>query len=715
MSTREKTLVASNDITCHDTLTQLLTSEYHVLNVSDEKSLFATLRQYERGIKLIVISTEFAGMIQYRLLRTLKRSTKFAEIPILVLASSDPNISETDALQIGASDFIRMPYQEDVFLCRVRNLAAPWHRPNSLSPQETDPTTGMLNRESFYEKAERLIRENPEIQYHIVCSRISNITKIRQKHVHTKIHAMYRELAAIFQEKACSEHGILGQLEDDQFAMCLPYHEDKIALHLLFIRDAVDALFPQTDIHLQFGIYTVEDPAIDVGLMCEQVLDAIRHTPENLHFLSYQTFQVNKKNLALQSELTVPLDETALQLHFHLYYDLSNSKIAAMEAVPYWANETIGTFSGFGSAIAKTGMFFKLDCLSLRRICNLIAGYPARIPILFTPTHHTLLLPGCAEAFASVLHAGKISPGRISILIPASDCTKHRAAMQEAIRDFRTLGFHVLLSSFGAESYRRESFSDFRVDGILLDFALLRKETQFRTKIMRLNNAIRMAKWIRCPLIVKNMTSQEELTFMRSIGASLGAVNCMEKPLQESDIDALLQAKGMESNKDWLIHRTFSQQDLWNPASPFNIWFDLMVGAALLLEMQQSILSPLRGNDSFFSRFHIDRSGFCMCSRDFLSFVHPDDKEKLLAACAKARDTLQEIDIQFALQAVNKRRSPYIQIHAKTKALFRTDQTAILMITLDEPPAKRVQPIKTIQKQAPESEPEQLTLCASDE
>jgi CheY-like chemotaxis protein len=75
--------------------------------------------------ELILLDVDMPDMSGMDLLRLLKRTPRFAAIPVIMLTVSREREMVMEALRDGAADFIVKPFDRDTLLQKIRRAAAP--------------------------------------------------------------------------------------------------------------------------------------------------------------------------------------------------------------------------------------------------------------------------------------------------------------------------------------------------------------------------------------------------------------------------------------------------------------------------------------------------------------------------------------------------------------------------------------------------------------
>ncbi|MBR1854352.1 MAG: diguanylate cyclase [Lachnospiraceae bacterium] len=98
-------------------------------------------------VLLDVMMPEMDGFEIYRRLREYEEKVGRRTIPVIFLTGENDNEVEREGLKIGASDFIRKPFDCDILLRRIRNTIANTKTIENLTEEATlDRLTGFLNK-----------------------------------------------------------------------------------------------------------------------------------------------------------------------------------------------------------------------------------------------------------------------------------------------------------------------------------------------------------------------------------------------------------------------------------------------------------------------------------------------------------------------------------------------------------------------------------------
>ena len=121
MTKRQILIVEDNEIN-RAMLTEILSSEYEVLEAENGQEALSVLKRYKEKISLILLDITMPVMDGYTFLSIMKAEPEYASIPVIVTTTNGGEEDEVAALSHGASDFVAKPYRPQVILHRAASI-----------------------------------------------------------------------------------------------------------------------------------------------------------------------------------------------------------------------------------------------------------------------------------------------------------------------------------------------------------------------------------------------------------------------------------------------------------------------------------------------------------------------------------------------------------------------------------------------------------------
>ena len=181
-SGRRSILIVEDNELNRDMLCAMLEDRYYVFQAENGKEGLEVLQEHYRNISLIVLDVQMPVMNGYEFLKVVKDDDLLKEIPVIVATGSNDVEEEERCLELGATDFVIKPYKRNIVLKRISNIIRLRESASTLREVEYDDLTGIFTRQAFYHHAERVLRENPNIDFTLAISDIQDFTLVKERY-----------------------------------------------------------------------------------------------------------------------------------------------------------------------------------------------------------------------------------------------------------------------------------------------------------------------------------------------------------------------------------------------------------------------------------------------------------------------------------------------------------------------------------------------------
>ena len=220
-------------------LSQFFQDDYHIEMAENGREAWEMI--LHTPVQIVLLDLVMPVMDGYALLTQLKQDERTAGIPVIVMTGNSERDSEAQAMEMGAADFITKPYNPTVVRYRVRNVMArqenEWRKLEQAAQGrqlqqvnrdvELDQLTGLYNREAFYRRASRLMQERADTSYMIIYLDVSCF-KVINDLFRMETGNLILQTAAYYFKASVGDKGVVGRLEADHFALCVPQGADGI-------------------------------------------------------------------------------------------------------------------------------------------------------------------------------------------------------------------------------------------------------------------------------------------------------------------------------------------------------------------------------------------------------------------------------------------------------------------------------------------------------
>ena len=227
---KEKVLLVDDSRQAREAIKAALAGLFSVF-IEAEDGLAAIKSFVEEKPGFIITDIEMPSINGYRFISTIRNMDDGRDVPIILLSGTKDSLKKKlTGFNLGASDFLMKPFENEELiarvksLLRVRNLMEELKEKNSLLEKLaiTDELTGLNNRRHFFESTHSQMALGLRHHFKIACllMDIDHFKKINDTYGHMAGDEILRKLGSLL--KACKREGeILARFGGEEFVMCL--------------------------------------------------------------------------------------------------------------------------------------------------------------------------------------------------------------------------------------------------------------------------------------------------------------------------------------------------------------------------------------------------------------------------------------------------------------------------------------------------------------
>ena len=198
----------------------LLTEEkMHVNCMNSGKQLLKYIENNTPDLILLdILMPEDDGFEVYIKLRRFEEHSGRAHIPVIFFSGEDDASTEEMGLVLGASDFIKKPFNKDVLVRRIHNSIKNSRKIGNLEEEATlDKLTGFLNKAKGTERISKLCRRKNGA---LMILDLDSFKLVNDLYGHDKGDQILKAIASIM-KKNSRETDTLCRIGGDEFAVIM--------------------------------------------------------------------------------------------------------------------------------------------------------------------------------------------------------------------------------------------------------------------------------------------------------------------------------------------------------------------------------------------------------------------------------------------------------------------------------------------------------------
>lgn len=227
MEIKNTILVVDDEEFVKKSLTDVLVDEFEVIGAWNGKEALEILERNINKIAVIVLDLIMPVMDGFQFMEEFRRHKEYDNIPVIVATSNEDWHSEKKCLEAGVWDFVMKPYNPVLLQFRIKNAIDK----SRMIMSERDAVTGLYTKFKFYQEVRMLLADAHDGDFAFVRIDIDRFKMINNfygiKEGDKVLSSVAKELdrvALVFDKFA------YGRLENDVFAVCMPYQEENIDL-----------------------------------------------------------------------------------------------------------------------------------------------------------------------------------------------------------------------------------------------------------------------------------------------------------------------------------------------------------------------------------------------------------------------------------------------------------------------------------------------------
>lgn len=519
-----------------------------------------------------------------------------------------------------------------------------------------DELTGLLQHNTFCDAVEGIIRRDEKGilagDYAMVCFDILRFKAVNDifgnlegdrllKHIGDALRATIKE-----EDFACRSNA-------DRFIFFTKTSGKELGILVDELMDRISNYDLPFEIMCNMGIYVTCDSVLPPGMMIDRALLA-QSTIKGSYTIKVSYYQESLRVAMLTEQDILAIAGQALEeRHFVLYYqpqyNHEDGTIIGAEALVRWKHPERGLISPgiFIPIFEKNGYISKLDFYVFEQACDFLKrcteqGLPL-IPVSTNFCRQDIALPDFAEKLEEIRSRYGVPAKYLRVEITESAIMGSSGHVNEMIKRLHKYGYIVEMDDFGSGYSSLNVLKDIEMDIIKLDMLFLSEESNNARGGTILSAVVRMAKWLRVPVIAEGVETLKQADFLRSIGCNYIQGYLYSRPLPEEQYVELLNGSTIgNTNPQMHLIENLNSCDFWDPKSQETLIFSNYVGGAAIFDYHDGKLEVLRVNKKYLREMGMNLTEKDVIETELLSTLDDDNRKIYIDMLERAIATMEE-------------------------------------------------------------------------
>ena len=410
-----------------------------------------------------------------------------------------------------------------------------------ISATETDEMTGLYNRGFFFQYANRMYHEHPDIPMDAVVLNIEQFHSINALNGREFGDLVLRALGSEIQTVARETGGIAGRFEADRFDIYCRRQEDYTAIFDR-LQHKLDNLSPNTSIRIRMGVKPWQgriDPVQQFDMARTACTMARGHYKEHLIVFDDKIHERELYEQRLLNDLKRALDGYEFEVYYQPKYDIQcvPPKLVSAEALVRWRHPELGMVSpgDFIPLFERNGQISEVDKFvweeAARQIVRWRKQYGVTIPVSVNLSRVDVFDPMLETTLDKILKFSGLDHCDLKLEVTESAYTENAEQVIQVVESLRKKGYEVEMDDFGTGYSSLNMLSAMPIDVLKMDRAFIQNIGKNEKDIQLVSLILGIAKSLKIPVVAEGVETEEQIALLRKLGCSLVQGYYFSRPL----------------------------------------------------------------------------------------------------------------------------------------------------------------------------------------
>lgn len=683
-------------------LKKAVSADYQTLEAGNGQEALDILRSAP-DISLVILDIMMPVLDGYGVLEQMGADEALSKIPVVVVTASEDMRSQIKAFDLGAVDVIIKPFNPQIILHRVHNIISRRESERiseqnreyerALREADFDKLTGIYSREGFYRHVRECLAADPGGDYVLIRFDIDRFKAYNDTFGLEAGDKLLCDIGDLLRGFAAEEM-VFGRIESDHFAVVLTAEN--------YDAHRIDSVFREwlaeypTEFRLSSsaGIYRISDPGIDVSLMCDRALMALR-TVKNSYSdkVAYYSEDMRREILEeqeLTGEMDAALEGGQFLVYFQPQVNYENGQLIGAEALVRWNHPVRGLIppGRFIPLFEKNGFISKLDEFVWDKSCAYMRkwldnrGMLLPVSVSVNISRMDIYNKNLCSNLMALVNKYDLTPSSLRLEITEGVYMEDSELLAKVVSQLQAAGFTVEMDDFGSGYSSLNMLKDVPVDILKLDMRFLSSSRDEARGGNILSSVIRMANWLRLPIITEGVETREQADYLKNLGACYMQGYYFGKPMPAEEFEAILSGKNVGALDRYRSADIDGMAAFWDASAQNALLFNSYVGGAIIAEYQGGRLEATRLNDNFFDIIGVSRGDYLKYQFDLLERIDPEYLNQAEQEAAKAVREGREFGYDLKFKPLRQGEAPK-WLHIRGRLLARATDRLLLYLSVE--------------------------------
>ena len=352
----------------------------------------------------------------------------------------------------------------------------------------------------------------------------------------------------------------LARIGGDQFALLMLSQSDPRELAMLAeavrrsLRAPINIAGQEVVLTASIGIAIYDGPDEDPAELLREAEIAMyrakRGGTDRIEIFSAGMRTEKDGRPALESDLRRAIEKKQLQLVYQPIFYLPTESLAGFEALLRWEHPTLGTLNPaeFVPVAEESDLIVKLGSYVLARAVQEATRWQSELSRPDNPlfvsvnvSSRQLFRPELVSEVRHILARAVLPRGSLRLEITESLAMENPEKATQVLRQLADAGAGLALDDFGTGYSSLSYLNQFTFDTIKVDRSFIAASGQDGSGSIILRSIVALSHELGKKVVAEGVETEEDVSFLRSIGCEYGQGFYYSEPMAERDVMALLR------------------------------------------------------------------------------------------------------------------------------------------------------------------------------
>ena len=410
-----------------------------------------------------------------------------------------------------------------------------------------DRLTGLYTQDYFFQKAEEIIRRDPEKERYMVCTDIKNfrmLIEVFGEEMGDKILVAQAALLKYTNGEDC----IQGRISGEKFAMLITkehFNAEMTVRNTGRLQYRIDG--KNYKLNLTMGVYHIEDPAESPREMYEKACMAAQSQENDYQktvvYYDAKVLQQILKEQSMTEEFENGLHGRQFRMFLQPQMD-SQGKVVGAEVLARWQHPKRGLIFpvDFLSVVEKSGLISRLDQymweLAAERLRQWKEKGIENVSISVNVSAKDFYYIDIYGTLTGIAEKYGIDPAKMNLEVSEMELLSDAEPKIAELKKLQAYGFPLQIDNFGKGYSSLNSLQAIQADSLKIDMRLLEEMQDAEKQKKILNAIITMAHTLDMEVIAESVERAEQAQVLKELGCNLFQGYFFSKPLAVEDFEA---------------------------------------------------------------------------------------------------------------------------------------------------------------------------------